>query len=97
MENRKKNNPPKTPQKKQRKQRQQQQQQSEQMEEGKGRKIGNRDTKGAETMKQITESDVISWTSTHRRFVPKNKMHNVIWTKFTVICNENKIQNVSNV
>ena len=93
----KKNNPPKTPQKKQRKQRQQQQQQSEQMEEGKGRKIGNKDTKGAETMKQITESDVISWTSTHRRFVPKNKMHNVIWTKFTVICNENKIQNVSNV
>ena len=48
------------------------------MEEGKGRKIGNGDTKGAETMKQITESDVISWTSTHRRFVPKNKMHNVI-------------------
>ena len=48
------------------------------MEEGKGRKIGNRDTKGAETIKQITESDVISWTSTHRRFVPKNKMHNVI-------------------
>ena len=78
MENRKKSNPPKTPQKNQRKQRQQQQQQSEQMEEGKGRKIGNGDTKGAETMKQITESDVISWTSTHRRFVPKNKMHNVI-------------------
>ena len=66
MENRKKNNPPKTPQKKQRKQRQQQQQQqqqplSKQMEEGKGRAKGNGDIKRAEARNPKLQQAYAFW------------------------------------
>ena len=49
------------------------------------------------TLAEITESNVSSFTSPYRRFVSKNKIHSVMWIKFILICNVNKIHNVSKV